>query len=179
MTLQIEITSPRLRLMALGRDELQTLLDSPSHLQEELNITLCEGLMEGRVKHAIGRKLAMMAGAQPVDHPWFTFWLILKDDSGEGVGLAGFKGLPDDQGVAEIGYGMATGQRGYGMMTEAVGRLAVWGFQTGRCHAVSATTDRSNRASQRVLEKNGFVLIHENDKEMKWLLAKGGQWSPS
>jgi len=57
----------------------------------------------------------------------------------------------------EFGYALAPVERGKGYCTEAVGLLLDYSFLTTLVARIQAHTDLRNVASQRVLEKNGFV----------------------
>ena len=56
-----------------------------------------------------------------------------------------------------LGYWMAQSEAGKGIMTEAVGVCLPFIFDTLLLHRAHAAFLPSNRASRRVLEKNGFV----------------------
>jgi len=87
--------------------------------------------------------------------------------------LAGFKGVPDDQGKTEIGYGIDAAYRSRGYMTEAVKGLIEWAFQDVRCRAVIAPdTKRWNVASNRVLEKAGMRVYNETEEALDWRVDK-------
>ena len=58
---------------------------------------------------------------------------------------------------AEIGYWIAVPHWGKGIVTDAVSQLVRVGFETFRMHRIYAEVFSPNLASQRVLEKNGFV----------------------
>ena len=94
-----------------------------------------------------------------LDHPdawdWHASWIIERKN-GSHVGDLSFKGLGAD-GSVEIGYGITEENRGNGYATEAVDAVVAWALsQPGVCR-VEAETASENRASQRVLEKCGFV----------------------
>ena len=76
--------------------------------------------------------------------------------SGEAVGGIGFLSAATPEGEAEVGYGFAASVRGRGLATEALeavlGLAAAQGVRT-----VVALTAPDNIASQRVLERCGFV----------------------
>ena len=57
----------------------------------------------------------------------------------------------------EIGYALSPEGRGKGYCTEAVKLLLDYSFLTTLVARIQAHTDVRNVASQRVLEKNGFV----------------------
>lgn len=73
----------------------------------------------------------------------------------EVVGLCGLKGLPDAEGCAEIGYGIAPARRRRGHATAAVGALLAVVPRLG-VRRVLAVTGPRNAASERVLAMNGF-----------------------
>ena len=86
---------------------------------------------------------------------WYAIWMIeLKN--GTHIGELCFKGL-DENGVAEIGYGILEEHQCQGYATEAVNAVLAWAFQNPKVTAVEAETDAENMASKRVLEKCGFI----------------------
>ncbi len=94
-----------------------------------------------------------------LDHPeqweWYAVWIIERKD-GPHVGDLSFKGLNDD-GSVEIGYGISEEHRGQGCATEAVNAAVTWALEQPGVTRVEAETEPDNQASQRVLEKCGFV----------------------
>lgn len=58
--------------------------------------------------------------------------------------------------MATLGYWLDEAMRGQGLMAEAVGRLSQYAFDDLGLHRLQAGCLPENRASQRVLEKNGF-----------------------
>ena len=100
------------------------------------------------------RSLAAASSPDPV----FTMYLVRRRSDGSAVGGIGFFGPPDDTGTVEFGYGLVPSARGAGLATEAV-ELALQHAADNGARAVVADTDITNVASQRVLEKNGFVEV--------------------
>ena len=94
-----------------------------------------------------------------LDHPglweWYAIWIIERKD-GTQVGDLCFKGLNND-GSVEIGYGIRETYQGQGYATEAVNAAVMWALQQPDVTRVEAETEPDNQASQRVLEKCGFV----------------------
>ena len=80
-------------------------------------------------------------------------WLIVCE--GEVCGLCGYM-KPPSQGRAEIGYGVAPALRGRGLASQAVTAMIANAAPNGMT-TLTAGTARNNRASQVVLERNGFV----------------------
>jgi RimJ/RimL family protein N-acetyltransferase len=82
--------------------------------------------------------------------------LFVDDVSGRIVGAGGFKSTPKD-GKVEIGYGIAPACRGHGYATRGVTLLCAEAFASGRVKEILAETSVTNAASERVLEKAGFI----------------------
>ncbi len=93
--------------------------------------------------------------AHPEDWGWYALWLIVRKD-GANIGYLSFKGIPED-GIVEIGYGIGEEYRGYGYATEALETILEWAFDQPGVTCVAAETLADNAASQRVLEKCGFI----------------------
>jgi len=75
--------------------------------------------------------------------------------TGDAIGGVGFLSAADEDGVAEIGYGIAESVRGQGIATEAVAAVIGW-VAGSHVRAVEAFTDPANEKSHRVLERCGF-----------------------
>jgi RimJ/RimL family protein N-acetyltransferase len=82
-------------------------------------------------------------------------WLIVF--GGEVVGLCGYKQAPAPDGAVEIGYGVARSRRRRGHATAAVAQMLSYARNDPGVTHVTAATAVANIASQRALERNGFV----------------------
>jgi Acetyltransferases, including N-acetylases of ribosomal proteins len=89
----------------------------------------------------------------------YTFFIFLKDEGQER--LAGGLTLSNIRRRAaqfvNLGYWMGQSYAGKGIMTEAVGTVLPFVFDTLDLHRIHAAFLPTNMASRRVLEKNGFV----------------------
>ena len=85
---------------------------------------------------------------------WYAIWMIEFED-GTHIGELCFKGL-DENGVAEIGYGISEYYQNQGFASEAVQAVVTWAFSEPNVTAIEAEADANNMPSQRVLEKCGF-----------------------
>lgn len=168
---QLCLHTPRLRLIALSREQLALYQAQPAGLEAQLGLPVSHDILTAPVRRAIGIKLAKMAAVPPAHHPWYTYWLIVVD--GFGAGLAGYKGLPDAQGEVEIGYGIDPACRGQGYITEAVQALIDWAFAAPDCRTIIAPgTLKSNPASNRVLAKVGMQVYAEDETSLSWRIHK-------
>ncbi len=86
-------------------------------------------------------------------------WLIVTNN--EVAGLISYMAPPDGRGAVEIGFGIAAGRRRQGLATEAVRELVRISRATPGLTALTAETAAWNVASQRALERAGFVRCHE------------------
>jgi GNAT superfamily N-acetyltransferase len=166
----LKIPTDRLTMTPLRIDDLRAYLDGA---QELMGMPVSRAILTDRLRRAIGMKIDKMQAVDPGEHPWLTYWLIVVNEDDFGVGMAGFKGVPDEAGEVEIGYGIDPAYQGRGYMTEAVGALIEWAFQEERCRSVIAPdTDRANVASNRVLAKVGMHVFEESADSLSWRIDK-------
>jgi RimJ/RimL family protein N-acetyltransferase len=85
-------------------------------------------------------------------------WMIVEEN--EIVGLCSLIRAPEN-GEIHIGYGIAPSRERRGYVTRAIGEVLEWARKDPRVTRISADTGAENIASQRVLERNGFIRIGE------------------
>ncbi|NIJ19421.1 RimJ/RimL family protein N-acetyltransferase [Sphingomonas naasensis] len=85
-------------------------------------------------------------------------WLIVEADTV--VGLCSIT-RPPQAGSIDIGYGIAPAHRRRGVATRAIGAIVTWARAAPHLSAITAETAIDNIASQRVLERAGFVRVGE------------------
>lgn len=73
------------------------------------------------------------------------------------VGTVGLAAVSPVWGSAELGYWVAPSHQGQGYATDAVATMATYAFEERRLHRLRARVVVPNPASERVLEKVGFV----------------------
>ena len=107
------------------------------------------------------RWILEMLEADPHCEGWTAWYFLLRNADGPpiAIGTGGFKGRPDADGTAEIGYSVMETHHRRGIAPEAVGALVTWAFSRDEVTRVIAHTLPDGRASMRVLEKNGFALV--------------------
>ena len=84
-------------------------------------------------------------------------WAITVKGDDTFLGLIGFWRMEKEHHLAELGYMLAHEHWGKGYISEAIGALIPFGFNTLGFHRIEAITRPENAASIRALEKNGFV----------------------
>ena len=167
MTINASLRTERLRIVPLTFSQLQLCLTDLPALETGLGLNIAQKVITERVRRAIRMKIKKMTGLDESLHPWQTYWLVIVSGENVGAGLAGFKGIPDADGVTEIGYGIAPSHQNKGYMSEAVRALVDWALSQPSCNAVTATTVE-NPASRRLLEKLGARLLAENETSTSW-----------
>jgi RimJ/RimL family protein N-acetyltransferase len=129
----------------------------------EDHASLCQGRAPRRFENADSpiapvEVLQMLADLAEVVRESFSpaAWLIVEDN--EVVGLCSVK-APPSGGVIDIGYGVAPTRQNRGIAGRAIGEIVAWARKVPQVRAVTAETTPANFASQRVLERNGFVKV--------------------
>lgn len=91
------------------------------------------------------------------DKHGFCFWAVVDKETGQIIGSCGL-GYQLDGGLPiEFGYTLARTYWGRGLATEAAGAAMRYVSENLTLAEIHASVDSRNRASQRVLEKVGFV----------------------
>lgn len=101
------------------------------------------------------------------NHPdkkeWYAMWMIELIDNTH-IGELCFKGINAD-GSAEIGYGIEKNFQNCGYATEAVNAVVKWALNQNGITKIIAQTDYENIATQKVLEKCGFIPTGKTGEE--------------
>ena len=87
-----------------------------------------------------------------------SFWLVVRDASGERLGMCG---LVDRDGLdhLDIGYAYLARHSGHGYATEAAVAVLAYAREALGHETIAAITAPDNTASQRVLEKVGLRFV--------------------
>ncbi len=128
---------------------------------DEMRALISEQTIE-ELKTAYGEMLASCQ-ANPEQRQWYAAWFI-ELPTGERIGELCFKGVSAD-GATEIGYGILPEFWGRGYATEAIRAVTEWALSVPNVNCITAETEEDNIASQRVLEKAGFVPTGLNGEE--------------
>ena len=168
----LTIHTKRLKITPLSQDQLYLLMTDRQTLEARLNTPLSPDILGEPLYPVIRTKIQKMASLSVEQYCWITYWLIALNSPSLGVGLIGYKGIPNLQGEVEIGYGISPQVQGNGYMTEAVNAFSAWALQIDDCQSIRAQTDPKNLASQKVLQKAGYSLIGMREHLLQWQLAQ-------
>jgi len=84
-------------------------------------------------------------------------WAVTEKGSDKCIGIMGFYRTQPEHFRTELGYMIAPEYNGKGYVTEAVKTLLDFAFNTLNFHSIEAVIDSRHIASERILQKNGFV----------------------
>jgi [ribosomal protein S5]-alanine N-acetyltransferase len=162
------VETQRFHLFPLTIAQLESYLKGNDELEKALGLTCfgrtVDSQVQDRVKN-VTLPAMKMAGA---DYLFYTFWLVVDDQSKMIVAEMGFKGPPKDGGQVEIGYGTMPGMQNKGVMTEAVHGMLQWAATREDINEVLAETHVSNLPSIRVVEKNNFQRFDVRGDMLWW-----------
>lgn len=159
----MHLETERLILVSLSLENFKLYLEDRKKLEENLGVVVT-GEQTSPKKKKIFQEPYEKAKKDSANHLWYTHWqVILKEENRIVCGIT-FKGIPNDAGEVEIGYGTREGYKNKGYMTETVTRLVSWAFEQKEVNIVLAETNKDNNASQKVLDKSGFRRFRTTEK---------------
>lgn len=153
------IQTARLILAAHLPRHLRALVRSVEDFENTVGLRVADGIRE-QLLSASADFMVRLDSATQAD-PWqFGFAVIHKIDNVL-IGVGGFSGPPDSDGVAEIAYGIAPSYQGKGYATEVANALIDFASRDSRVRKICAHTLAEPNASTRVLEKCGFKKVSQ------------------
>ena len=162
------LMTERLELVPLNARRLRLWVENMPALERELNCTYRAEPLQG-IFLDIVRKQLTITESDPDNCLWHSFWLLIRQGDRSVIGSADFKGTPGDQGQVEIGYGLGKEFEHCGYMTEAVAAMCDWALSQQGVQHVIAETEAENLASQRILQRCGFIS-QTSSGTFQWIL---------
>jgi [ribosomal protein S5]-alanine N-acetyltransferase len=158
--------SDRLDLVAASAETIRAALDDRRRLGAALGAEV-PSIWPPELLDANALTWSLGWLSDPKNDPGYGFyWLLVRNGAADArqqtahtlIGIAGFKGMPED-GVVEVGYGVVAEYQRRGYATEAVRALLAHAFACPGVTRVIAETLPGLAASIGVLEKCGFRFI--------------------
>lgn len=146
-----QLETPRLLLREITLDDAEDMFRNYSDPQ----VMRYWGQAPLRSLDEMRQKIADIAAAFAAGEG-IRWGMALKGSEGL-IGSCGHWRLLKEHFRSEIGYELALDHWGKGLMPEAIGAIARFGFERMGLHTIEAQIDPNNQASRRVLEKQGFV----------------------
>lgn len=150
-----EVLTPRLRLRALTRDDIELILRGDrAALAARIGARVPDGWPGPALASSLPEIAAGMAG-KPLDTAGWV-WAVIERGTAAVVGDIGFHSPVRGVASVEIGYVISPEARGRGYATEAAAALVAWAFSQPGVARVTAQIDPGNAASLRVADKLGM-----------------------
>jgi ribosomal-protein-alanine N-acetyltransferase len=155
------LETARLTLQPFTPEQLLALRDGVSVFEARIGLRAGDGLGDFFGSGEVSEQWLERLRTATAPDPWvFGFAVIHRDDQ-QVVGLASFKGPPDDDGIVEIAYGIVPAYQRRGFATEAATALVAFALERVDVRTIRAHTMPDGDASMRVLAKSGFQLVGE------------------
>lgn len=164
MTLKTE----RLELVPLLPYQLRLWVEDIPKLEKDLKCSYQAEPMEGLFLEIVKEQLEKVE-KNTNDYLWYNFGLLIRKSDQVVVGSADFKDIPNTDQEVEIGYGLGKDFEHHGYMTEAVQAMCKWALEQENVSHIIAETDVDGFASQRILQRCGFIETRR-DETIWWRL---------
>jgi len=137
-------------------------------LEEELNLGSTSREISDELKEALEQAILPNVADLSKNYLYSTIWTAISKAENKMVGDICMYGEPNETGEVEIGYGTYNEFQNKGFMTETVKGMLGWLKMQEKVKKVCASTEKTNVASFRVLEKNNFIKVGETDNLFTW-----------
>ncbi len=168
----MHLETPHLTIIPLTQQQLANYSTPDFFLENSLGVNTIIRIVPEFLANVINNKILPSVSDTSKNPLYYTFWTIISKQENIMVADLCFKGEPNDNGEIEIGYGTYPSFEGKGFMTEAVGVMVRWAFAQPNVQAVTAQTDPTNIASQKILKKNSFVQCGQTTENILWRIDK-------
>lgn len=166
----LTLTTPRLKIVALDLENLYHYIHHYGEVQRNLGLHVTMEEQDREIQYVFGQAY-YAAMNDPEHYMWYTSWEMILKTENVIIGGVCFKGLPDDNGEIEIGYGIEEGYWNLGYTTEALLALIKWAEKQVDVKWIKASTEPSNYASHAILIKLGFE-IYDEIRGLSWWRRK-------
>ena len=164
------VETERLILKPLTYEQLVKYTKCDNSLEEELNLNETSRTISPELKEAFEQTILPNVADKTKNYLFSTLWTAISNAENKTIGDICIVNEPNADGEIEIGYGTYDEFQGKGFMTEIVGGIIEWTKTQPIVKSIIASTDKTNTASFKVLEKNNFVKIGEADILLNWKL---------
>lgn len=146
------IETTRLQLIPCELSHFEAIIHDEARLAVLLQVELAEDWLGFDAASEAMRPAYEYLKSHPSAFGWWTYLFIHKSDRTL-IGLGGFKGEVNAEGMVEIGYAIAPGYRRRGLAREASLGMIDYAFAHPKIARVDAHTLPERNASTGVLEK--------------------------
>ncbi len=162
------IETQRLILRPLTYNQLVKYAACDFSLEEELNVNKIARRISSELKEALEQTILPHVADTGRNYLYHTLWTAISKTENCMIGDLCIVGEPNATGEIEIGYGTYEQFQGKGFMTEIVGGIIKWAKTQPKVTSIIASTNKTNVASFKVLQKNNFTKIEESNTLFHW-----------
>lgn len=173
------IETERLILKPLTYEQLIKYIKCDNSLETELSLNETSRTISPELQEAFDQTILPNVADKTKNYLYSTLWTAISKTENKMVGDLCIVGEPNADGEIEIGYGTYDEFRNKGFMTEIVSGIIEWAKMQSIVKSIVASTDKTNLASSKVLEKNNFTKMGETETSLSWKLEmsnKGVVW---
>jgi [ribosomal protein S5]-alanine N-acetyltransferase len=164
------IETERLIIIPLTYTQLVKYSKCDNSLEQELNLTKTSREISVALKEALEQTILPNVADTTKNYLYSTLWTAISKTENKMIGDLCIVGEPNAEGEIEIGYGTYSEFQNKGFMTEIVSGIIEWAKGQPIVKSIIASTDKTNTASFKVLEKNNFFKIGETETLLNWEL---------
>lgn len=162
------IQTERLILQPLTYGQLIKYIAADGSLEKELQLNTTSRTISSELKEALEQTILPNVADTTKNYLYSTLWTAILKVEQKMIGDLCIIGEPNAAGEIEIGYGIYDEFQGKGFMTEVVGGIIEWARMQPQVKSIKASTEKTNTASFKVLQKNGFLQIGEDETFYHW-----------
>lgn len=157
--MHLQIKTSRLILLPFTKTICEEALNNSTHSLAAIGIRPDNGWPDAETLDTLPR---IVINLNKVDAPsGFESWMIIETGTNLIIGDIGFKGLPNDAGEIDLGYGIIADKRNKGFAIEAATGMLKWAFDQKTVKAVTASCLANNLGSQKILSLLNFSVLKE------------------
>lgn len=165
------IETKRLIIKPLTYKQLVKYTKCDNSLEKELNLNETSRTISPELKEAFEQTILPNVADKSKNYLYSTLWTAISKIENKMVGDLCIVGEPNADGEIEIGYGTYDEFQGKGFMTEVVSGIIEWAKTQPKVKSIIASTEKTNTASFKVLEKNNFIKIGETETLFNWKMV--------
>ena len=164
------IETTRFLLKPLTYTQLVKYAKCDNSLEQELGLKSSDRTISDELQEALQQTIMPNVADSRKNYLYSTLWTAILKAEKQMVADLCIIGEPNQNGEIEIGYGTYQHFQGNGFMTEIVAGIVSWAKTQPQVKAVVASTNKTNIASFKVLQKNNFLKINETESTLQWKL---------
>lgn len=159
----------RLIVRTVGVDFIFKIMEEDNSAYEDIGVNKTEGWPEEDFKEVLPIIKDNLVKGVPEK---FQVWLFIERATNTIVGSGGFKGVPNEAGEIDLGYGIAEEHREKGYGFEGARALLQWAFTEEGVKAVTASCLKTNEPSNKILNKLQMKQIKEDEEYYYFVMRK-------